>query len=169
MAEVNELISKKMKSFRIVHLMLVMGDIIYGLLIIYIYEYSPITPILTDLDMLTTIEYSSIAVLAVLIIIVNITRNKILASNSIFKKKETTEEKTDEPAFISNYLSSLFIIWSLIEVITVGGIVLFLVSGKIMIPLVIISISVFIKLINGPRLQELNQLSLKHASTFIQG
>ncbi|WP_324172713.1 hypothetical protein [Sulfurimonas sp.] len=167
MTEINELISKKMKSFRLVHFMLVFGDVIYGLLIIYIYKYSPIAPILTDIDILTKIEYSSIAVLAVLIIIVNITRNKMLTSNSIFKKKETTEEKTDEPAFISNYLSSLFIIWSLIEVIAVAGIVLFLVSGKIMIPLVIISISVFIKLINGPRLQELNQLSLKHASTFI--
>lgn len=169
MEEVGTLIRKKLQSFRIIHLAMVVGDIVYGVMIVFIHKYSPIPPTITDIETITTIEYSSVALLAIVIIAVNITRKKILASDSIFKKKETAKEQSDEPPFITNYLSSLFIIWALIQIIAISGIILFLVSGKLMIPLVLISIGVFIKLTNGPRLEELNQLAVKHESILVQG
>lgn len=163
------LIRKKLQAFRLIHLMMVMADVIYAVVIVYIYKYAPIPPTLTDMQTIATVEYSSVAFIVIVIIAVNITRKKLLSSDSMFIRKETTKGNADEPPFFANYLSSLFILWAFIETIIVGGIVLFLVTGTLMVPLVLIFIGGFFKLVSGPRFEELNHLATKHASIAVQG
>jgi hypothetical protein len=151
------------------HLAMVMGSVIYGVLIVYIDKYASIPPTITDLETLRTIEYASVVYVLGFMVAANVMRKKMLASDSIFKKKESAKTEADEPPFIANYLSALFITWALIEAVTIGGVVLFLISGKLMIPLVMISIGVLYKLANGPRLQELTQLGAKQNAILLRG
>jgi hypothetical protein len=167
--EIGSLIKKRLQAFRLIHLVMVMADVIYAVVIVYIYKYAPIPPMLTDVHTIVTIEYSSVAFIAIVIIAVNVMRKKLLSSDSIFIKKETAKGNSDEPPFLANYFSSLFILWAIIETIIVGGIVLFLTTGNLMVPLVLISIGGFFKLLSGPRLEELNQLAAKHSSLLVQG
>lgn len=169
MTDMSTLIRKKLQAFRLIHLMMVMADVIYAVGIVYIYKYAPIPPTLTDMQTIATIEYSSVAFVALVIIAVNISRKKLLSSDSIFIRKETAKGNADEPPFFANYLSSLFILWAIIETIIVGGIVLFLTTGTLMVPLVLISVGGFFKLVSGPRFEELNHLGAKHAALTIQG
>ncbi len=165
MSETAALIQTKLKAFRIIHLAIVMGSVIYGVLIVYIHLYAPIPPSITDAETLTTIEFALIFYIVGLLAIAAYTRKKMLGSENIFKRREASKVPSDQPPFIGNYLSSLFVVWSLLEAVTIGGIVLFLTSGKLMIPLIMVSIGVLFKLANGPRHEELMQLSSKHKET----
>ena len=169
MRETGSLIRTKLRSFRMIHLAMVMGSAIYGILIVYVHKYAPVPPSITDMQMLSTIEYASVAYVLGFMVIANVMRKKLLASDSMVKNKEDAKMQSDQPPFITNYLSSLFVIWALIEAIAVGGIVLFLVSGKLMIPLVMITIAVLYKLANGPRLEELTQLAAKQNAAALRG
>ena len=91
-------------------------------------------------------------------------RNKMLTSDAIFKKNEAAQAQSDQPPFLANYISSLFVVWALIEAIAIAGIVLFLVSGTLIVPLILVAIGVSFKLFNGPRLEELMQLSSRYDS-----
>ena len=172
MIEPTALIRKNLRTYRFVHLAMVMGSVVYGIVAILIHKTAPMDPIVTDTQILTTLKYASIPYIVVIMIAVKIFRAKMLASNSIFIKKtldESTNEESDKPPFLANYLSQLFIIWAIIETITIGGIILFLLSAELMFPLAIISIGVFFKIINGPSFEELNQLSTKYNSISMQG
>ncbi|MBU1642130.1 hypothetical protein KKE54_02105 [bacterium] len=146
-----------------------MGSAIYGILIVFIHKYAPIPPSITDIETLNTIEYASVVYVLGFMVIANVMRKKMLASDSILTKKQSTKAESDEPPFIANYLTTLFIIWALIEAITFGGVVLFLTSAKLMIPLVMITIGVLFKLANGPRLEELMQLAAKQNAVALRG
>lgn len=165
MTEAAALIETKLKAFRIIHLMMVMGSVVYGVVIVYIHQYAPIPPTITDVQVLLTIEYAMIFFILGMLVIATLMRRSMLGSDKIFKKRENVKVPSDQPPFIANYLSSLFVVWSFIEAIAIGGIVLFLVSGKLMIPLIMISIAVMFKLANGPRCHELTDLALKHHDT----
>jgi hypothetical protein len=167
MEEMSTLIRKKLQSFRIVHLMMVLGDIIYGIVMLYIYKYAPIQPILKDAETISLLEYSSFLVAVTVIAIVIIIRKSMLASDSMFKVKESNKS-LDEPVFFANYLSMLFTIWAIIQIIAVIGVVLFLMGGKIIVPLVLIFIAASFKLFNGTRFEELNQLAVKQESILVQ-
>ncbi len=172
MIESTTLIKDHMRTYRLIHLAMVMGSVIYGIVAILIHETAPMKPIVTDMQILTTIKYASIPYIIIIMIAIKILRTKMLSSNSIFIKKELdkkTDEESDKPPFLANYLSQLFIIWAIIETITIGGIILFLLSGELLFPLAIIAIGVFFKIINGPSFEELNQLSTKYDSNSIQG
>ena len=169
MTETGSLIRTKLRSFRMIHLAMVTGSAIYGILIVYVQKYAPIPPSITDIETLRTMEYASAVYVLAFMVIANVMRKKILASDSIFKKNEDAKMQSDQPPFIANYLTSLFVIWALIEAIAVGGVVLFLVSGKLMIPLVMITIGVLYKFANGPRLEELTQLAAKQNAAALRG
>jgi len=162
MAETAKMIETKLKAYRIIHLIMVISSVVYGVMIVYIDQYAPIPPTITDVQTLTTIEYMLIFTLLSLIAITVLVRKEMLGSDKIFKKRATAKKLSEQPPFIANYLSSLFVVWSLIEAIAISGIVLFLVSGKLMMPLTLISIAVFFKLFNGPRREELTELASKH-------
>ncbi|WP_345977976.1 hypothetical protein [Sulfurimonas sp. HSL3-7] len=159
MTETAALIQSKLKAYRIIHLAMVMGSVVYGVVVVYIHQYAPIPPTITDVQTVTMIEFALIFYIVGLLAAAAVTRKKMLNSDAIFKRRETAKEPLDQPPFIANYLSSLFVVWALIEAITIGGIVLFLTSGKVMIPLIMISIAVLSKLANGPRREELRQLA----------
>ncbi len=169
MTDTGSLIRTKLRSFRMIHLAMVMGSAIYGILIVFVHKYAPIPPSITDMETLSTMEYASVVYVLGFMVVANVMRKKMLASESIFKKNEDAKMQSDQPPFIANYLTSLFVVWALIEAIAVGGIVLFLVSGKLMIPLVMITIGVLYKLSNGPRLEELTQLASKQNAAALRG
>lgn len=162
MTETAALVQTKLKAYRIIHLAMVMGSVVYGVLIVYIHQYAPIQPTITDAGTLTTIGYALIFYIVGLMAVSVVVRKKMLGSDSIFERRQAAKEPSDQPPFIANYLSSLFVIWAMIEAITIGGIVLFLTSGELMIPLITIAIGVFFKLVNGPRREELMDLAAKH-------
>ena len=162
MTETAALVQTKLKAYRIIHLAMVMGSVVYGVLIVYIHRYAPIPPVITDAATLTTIGYALIFYIVGLMAVAAAVRKKMLGSDAIFERRETAKEPSDQPPFIANYLSSLFVIWAMIEAITIGGVVLFLTSGELMIPLITIAIGVFFKLVNGPRREELIDLAAKH-------
>lgn len=161
MTETAALVQTKLKAYRIIHLAMVMGSVVYGVLIVYIHQYAPIPPTITDAGTLTTIGYALIFYIVGLMAVAAAVRKKMLGSDAIFERRETAKEPSDQPPFIANYLSSLFVIWAMIEAITIGGVVLFLTSGELMIPLITIAIGVFFKLVNGPRREELMELAVK--------
>ena len=161
-----------MRKYRFIHIVMVMSSVIYGMLIFYIHEYIPITPIMTDVEMITIVKYATIPYIVVIMIATKILRDKMLSSDSIFIQKEPhkkTGELSDKPPFLANYISKLFIIWAIIETIIIGGVMLSLLSGELIFPLAIITIGVFLKIINGPSFKELNQLSKKYHSILRQG
>jgi len=157
MTETATLIQTNLKVFRVKHMALVMGSMVYGLMVLYIHHYALIPPSITDTQALTTIEFALVFYIVALLIIAAVVRKNMLNSDAIFKERETAKELSDQPPFIANYLSSLFVVWAVIEAIAIGGIVLFLTSGKLTIPLIMISIAVIFKLANGPRREELMQ------------
>jgi len=164
MKEAAALIQTKLKAFRVVHLAMVMGSVVYGVMIVYIHQYAPVPPTITDAQTLATIEHALVFYILGLMVIAAVTRKKMLGSGAIFKRRESAKVPSDQPPFFANYLSALFVVWAIIEAITIGGIVLFLTSGKLTIPLIMISIGVLFKLANGPRREELAQLASKHNS-----
>jgi hypothetical protein len=162
MTETAALIQTNLKVFRIKHMALVMGSMVYGFMVLYIHQYALIPPSITDDQTLTTIEFALVFYIVSLMAIAAVMRKNMLNSDAIFKQRETVNEPSDQPPFIANYLSSLFVVWAVIEAIVIGGVVLFLTSGKMTIPLIMISIGVIFKLANGPRREELIQLAAKH-------
>lgn len=156
------IIRDHLRTYRFVHIALVMGSILYGLGVFFIHKYSPIPPTLHNAQVLNVIQYASIPYILIIMIIVKSLRAKMLAADSIFTNKENLDEESDKPPFLANYLSQLFILWALLEIITISGIVLFLISGELIFPLAIISMGVFLKILNGPSFEELKQLSKKY-------
>lgn len=159
MAETAALIQTKLKAFRIIHLAMVAGSVVYGVMVVYIHQFAPIPPTITDVQTLTMIEFALVFYIVGLLAAAAVARTRMLGSDAIFERREAAKEPSDQPPFIANYLSSLFVVWALIEAIAIGGVVLFLTSGKLMIPLIMISIAVLSKLANGPRREELTQLA----------
>ncbi len=169
MEDVSALIKNKLRSFRNIHLVMVLADVVYGVVIVYVSKYAPIEPTLTNMNFITTFESGIIAYTIFMVFTVIKVRKKFLSSDSIFVKKENTKVVSDEPPFIANYLSSLFILWALIETITIAGLILFLTTGELISSLVFIALGAFFKFVNGPQLEELNDLSQKFTSISTQG
>lgn len=162
MTETAALIQTKLKVFRVKHMAMVMGSMVYGLMVLYIHQYAPVPPSITDAQTLTTIEFSLVFYIMGLMAIAAMMRKNMLNSDTMFKQRESINEPSDQPPFFANYLSSLFVVWAVIEAIVIGGVVLFLTSGELTIPLIMIAIGVVVKLANGPRRDELMQLAAKH-------
>ena len=152
-----------------IHLMMVLADVVYGVVIVYISKYAQIPPTLTDTQFITNLEYGLAAYSVLMVIGVIITRKKILSSDSMFIIKENSKVESDEPPYFANYLSTLFILWALIETITIAGLILFLTTGELLTSLIFIIIGTFFKLSNGPTLDDLNTLSRKCSSIAIEG
>lgn len=169
MTEISMLIKEQLRTIKVIHFTMVMANVIYGIVIYYIYLYAPVPPSLTDIQLITNLEYASVPYVLSIVVIAKIIRNKMLASDSIFIKREETKKGPDRPPFIGNYISSLFVVWAIIEVIAIAGIILFLTTGKLTVSLALIAAGVFFMLANGPRLEELNKLSAKYESISVQG
>ncbi|MDD5359218.1 MAG: hypothetical protein PHI02_03030 [Sulfurovaceae bacterium] len=159
MLETSTLIKKELLKFKMIHFAIVMGNVIYGFVIYFIYTYTPITPSLNDNQMITNIEYGFVPLILGIIFVANKIRTTTLTSNSIFIQKREDKEDSNKPPFLVNYLSMLFIIWAVLEIISVGGVVFFLISGELMISLGLIALGVFFLMLNGPQLKELESLS----------
>lgn len=159
MLETSILIKEQLLKFKMIHFAIVMANVIYGCVVYFIYTYAPIPPSLNDSQMITNIEYGFVPLVLGIIFVANKIRTTTLTSNSIFIQKRGDKEDSDKPPFLVNYLSMLFIIWAVLEVISIGGIVFFLISGKFMISLGLIALGVFFLMFNGPRLEELERLS----------
>ena len=168
MLDTNSLIREKLRAFRMIHFMMLMGSFTYGVVIVFIHTYAPIPPTINDASTLATLTYGIFVYALIAVGVVRYLRQKLLSSDQIFKKNEAAQ-KLDQPSFFSNYLSTLFILWSLCEAITIGGIILYLVGGELEIPLILISFGIFLKLMNGPKFEELTALEKRYASIEIQG
>ena len=169
MVEETSSLRDQLRTFRVIHFAIVMGSVTYGLVIAMIYFYQPMAPAMKDIQLLNTLEYVSVPYVIVIAAFVTMLRTKMLNSNSIFKKNETANTKYKGPPFMQNYLTQLFILWAIIETITIGGVILYFMSAKLTIPLVIISIGVFFKIMHGPRLEEVNKLSAKYETISAEG
>lgn len=169
MVEIATLIKKHLQTYRVIHFAIVMGSVTYGIVIFMIYNYTPISPKMQDLSVLSTLEYASIPYVISAFFFAKFLRSRGLDSTSIFMNKETSKTDKDKPVFLDNYLTLLFIVWAILETISIIGIVLFFMSAQIMIPLVLIAIAVFLKIANGPSLEELNKLSKKYESISMEG
>ncbi|OHD86274.1 hypothetical protein [Sulfuricurvum sp. RIFCSPLOWO2_12_FULL_43_24] len=168
MEDINSLIREKLRAFRMIHFMMMMGSFTYGVVIVFIHLYAPIPPAINDASTLTTVTYGIFAYALIAVGIVRYMRQKLLSSDNIFKKSKDAKNP-DQPSFFSNYLSTLFILWSLCEAITIGGIILYLSSGQLETPLVLISFGIFLKLMNGPKFEELTALEKRYAAIKVQG
>jgi len=162
MTKTAALIQTNLKVFRVKHMAMVMGSMVYGLMVLYIHQYALIPPSITDAQTLTMIEFALAFYILGLMAIALVMRKNMLNSDAIFNLRERAIGPSDQPPFIANYLSSLFVIWAVIEAIVIGGVVLFLTSGELTIPLIMIAIGVVFKLANGPRRKELMQLAAKY-------
>ncbi len=163
--EIDTLIREKMRSYRVINAMLAMGSAMYGFVMVYIYLYAPIPPVYTDAETITTIEYALIALALGGVFVGKTVREKMLASPSIFKETEATRRLPDQPSFLSNYLSMLFVVWTVFETISVAGIVYFLVTGKIEVALGLVGTAVLLKLFNGPHYEELRELAERFSAS----
>lgn len=169
MVEIGNLIKTQLRTMKVIHFTMVMANVIYAVLIYYIYRYAPVPPTITDMQLITSLEYASIPYVLSVVVIAKILRSKMLASDTIFIKKVETKGNSDRPPFIGNYISSLFVVWAIIEVIAIAGIILFLTTGKLTVALALIALGVFFMLVNGPRFEELKKLSTKYESISAQG
>jgi hypothetical protein len=169
MITTTELIQKKIKTFKLLHLIMTLPDVFFACLIIYSYKYAPMPPIITDKHTIKIIIYSSIALMIILMMVLKITRFRMLSSDSVYERKEKNKLNLNEPAFFANYLSVHFILWALIEIIVICGIIIFLLSAQLLMPLILISIGVFFKLTNAPKAQDLTQLSEQYNSILVKG
>ncbi|WP_294966591.1 hypothetical protein [Sulfurimonas sp.] len=169
MIETTKLIQKKIKTFKRLHILMILPDIVYACFIVYMYKYAPIPPVITDIQTLKIISYASIALMIILMMALKVARLRMLSSNSIFDRKETNKTNLDEPAFFANYLSVHFILWAIIEIIVICGIIIFLLSAQLLMPLILISVGLFFKLTNAPKAQDLTQLSEQYNSILVKG
>ena len=151
MVEISNLIKTQLRTMKVIHFTMVMANVIYGVVIYYIYRYAPVPPTITDMQLMYYLN------------------QRHLPKDTIFIKKEETKGNSDRPPFIGNYISSLFVVWALIEVIAIAGIILFLTTGKLTVALALIALSIFFMLVNGPRFEELKKLSTKYESISAQG
>ena len=161
--DVNSLIREQIKKMRMINLALAMGTAMYGLMMVYIHLYAPIPATLADQELIQKLEYSLIGYALLSLYIGKVVRKMLLNSPKIFIRNENSKQTLDQPPFIGNYLSSLFIVWTILETAAIGGIVLFLVSGRLEVGLMVVAISVFAKLNNGPRIEELSDLASQTA------
>ena len=92
MIETGKLIKNKIKTFKKLHLMMTLPDVVYACLIIYMYKYDPMPPIITDVQTMKIIVYSSIALMIILMMVLKITRFRMLSSDSIYDRKEKNNE-----------------------------------------------------------------------------
>lgn len=168
MVDVNSLIREKIRAFRMLHWIMMMGSFMYGVTIVIIHLYAPLQPAIKDVSILTTVTYGIVVYALIAVGIVRYIRQKLLSSDNIFKKSNDTKFP-DQPSFLSNYLTVLFILWALCDVVTIGGIVLYLISAQLETPLILIGFGIFLKLVNGPKLEELKALEKRYAVIEIQG
>lgn len=168
MEETVTLIRTKLQTFRMLHLAMVMADVVYGAVIVLITKYAPIPPTLTDIEFITQIEYALIVFVMLAIVGIRMARIKMLAAESILVKKEsatqTSQESEDTPPYFANYLSSLFILWAMIETIIISGVILFLTTAELYESLALIAIGAFIKISHGPKYEELSDLAKRYNS-----
>ncbi len=169
MEDIRTLIKKRLPTYRVIHFTIVMASVVYGGLIYYISQYAPIPPTLTDMQMITKLEYAAIPLVIAIVVITKMMRTKMLSSDSIFIRKQEYEADIEQPAFLGNYLSILFILWAIIEIMAIAGIVLFLTTGILTTSLALIALTAFFQIINGPNFEELNKLSAKYESMSLQG
>lgn len=169
MTESATLIREHLRTYRFIHFAMVMANVIYGIVIVLIYKYSPIPPIDIDMNTLAIFKYGLVPYSIFIMIVAKILRTKLLNDDSMLIRKEGLDEDSDKPPFLANYISSLFIIWAIVETVAIGGIILFLLNAKLMFPLAIIFMSVFIMFVNGPNKEELNKLAAKYDSNLIRG
>lgn len=168
MEDMHSLIREKLRAFRMIHFAMMMGSFMYGVVIVFIHFNAPIPPSINDASTLTILTYGIFAYALLAVGVIRYMRQKFLSSDNIFKKIKDAKNP-DQPSFFSNYLSTLFILWSLCEVITIGGIILYLTSGQLEIPLFLIGFGIFLKLVNGPKFEELTALEKRYAVVEVQG
>lgn len=170
MRDLQTVTREKLRSFRVIHWVMLMASIGYGVMMVYIHLYAPIPPSVTDGETLNTLLYGIIAYIACAIVLVKVLRQRIVGSDKIFLETEAMrQQKIEHPPFYGNYLSMLFILWSILEVIAIGGILFFLVSGDLNTGLIFVATAVLLKFINGPKYEELNGLLSRHAARELQG
>jgi hypothetical protein len=145
-----------------------MGSFIYGVTIVIIHLYAPLQPTIKDVSILTMVTYGIFAYALIAVGIVRYMRQKLLSSENIFKKSKDAKFP-DQPSFLGNYLSVLFILWALCDVVTIGGVVLYLISAQLETPLILIGFGIFLKLVNGPKFEELITLEKRYAVIEMQG
>ncbi|DAB39508.1 MAG: hypothetical protein A2023_03015 [Sulfuricurvum sp. GWF2_44_89] len=168
MEDIHALIREKLRSFRFIHYAMIMGSFTYGVVIVFIHLYAPIPPTINDVSTLTSVTYGIFAYTLLAIGMIRYLRPKLLSSDQIFKKNEVAE-KSNQPSFFSNYMSTLFILWSICEAVTIGGIILYLIGGQLEVPLLLIGFGIFLKLVNGPKFEELTALEKRYAAIEMQG
>ncbi|MFZ2888929.1 hypothetical protein [Sulfuricurvum sp.] len=168
MIDTNSLIREKLRAFRMIHFVMLMGSFMYGVVIVFIHLNAPIPPVINDASTLTTLTYGIFAYALVAVGIIRYIRQKMLSSDDMFKKTEDTKFP-DQPPFFARYMTLLFILWAICESVTIGGIILYLTSGQLEVPLFIIGFGIFLKLINGPKFEELTALEKRYAVIEVQG
>jgi len=168
MEDMNSLIREKMKAFRMIHFVMLMGSAMYGVVIVFIHLNAPMPPIISDTSTLTTLTYGIFAYALVAVGIVRYMRQKMLSSDDMFKKSEDTKFP-DQPPYFGKYMTILFVLWAICESVTIGGIILYLTSGQLEVPLFLIGFGIFLKLINGPKFEELTALEKRYAVIEVQG
>jgi len=147
-----------------------MASIGYGIMMAYIYKFSPIPPQLDEPEILNWIFYGMIVYALLAAGAVKVVRQKSLASSKIFVETEAMrQQKIEHPPFFGNYMTMLFIIWTILEVIAIGGILIFLLSGDVYTGLMFVGIAVFLKMIHGPKYEELSSLAAQAVSTEMRG
>lgn len=170
MTDYNILVREKLRNFRFIHFSIIMGSIGYGMMMAYIYKYSPIPLQLDEPEILNWIFYGILVYAIIAVGAVKVVRQKSLASPKIFTETEAMRrQKIEHPPFFGNYMMMLFIIWTILEVIAIGGVLIFLLSGDVYIGLVFVGIAVFLKMIHGPKYEELSSLAAQAVSSEMRG
>src|SRR3990172_6272564 len=78
MEDINSLIREKLRAFRMIHFMMMMGSFTYGVVIVFIHLYAPIPPAINDASTLTTVTYGIFAYALIAVGIVRYMRLKLM-------------------------------------------------------------------------------------------
>ncbi len=154
MQDMDQLISRKMMSFRIIHIAMVMGSVVYGIVILAIHNLSQLPPFIEDEGLLEQIGYMSIFFVVIMGLSAGMLRKKLLAS----ARSAVPADEADAARYLGRYITYLIIVWMVIESISVVGVVYFLMSGKIIYPLTLVAIAVVLKIVHRPKREELEGL-----------